>query len=75
MSIKNQILDNDGVYFFTFTCFKWIPLFEHTKSYDLVYKWFDYLKSKGHPFKHRSTEAETPLGIKRRKLLCEIVVH
>lgn len=48
MSTKKHIPYNDGVYFITFTCLKWISLFEHTKSYDLVYKWFDQLKSKGH---------------------------
>ena len=48
MSTKKQIPDNDGVYFITFTCFKWLPLFEQAKSYDVVYNWFDYLKSKGH---------------------------
>jgi REP element-mobilizing transposase RayT len=48
VSTKRQIPDNDGVYFITFTCHKWLPLFEITNSYDVVYKWFDYLKSKGH---------------------------
>jgi len=48
MSTKRQIPNNEGVYFITFTCFKWLPLFEKTNSYDLIYKWFDYLKSKGH---------------------------
>jgi hypothetical protein len=48
MSTKRQIPDNDGVYFITFTCFKWLPLFEIIKGYDIVYNWFDYLKSKGH---------------------------
>jgi REP element-mobilizing transposase RayT len=48
MPVKQTIPYNDGVYFITITCFKWMPLLELTKSYDLVYKWFDYLKSKGH---------------------------
>ncbi len=33
------------MYFCTFTCYRWLPLFEMTNSYDLVYKWFHYLKS------------------------------
>jgi REP element-mobilizing transposase RayT len=48
MSTKRQIPYNDGVYFITFTCYKWLPLFEITKGYDIVYNWFDYLKAKGH---------------------------
>ena len=27
-----------------FTCYNWIHLFEQTKSYDLVYNWFNVLK-------------------------------
>jgi REP element-mobilizing transposase RayT len=48
MSTKRQIPDSDGVYFITFTCFKWLPLFEIINGYDIVYNWFDYLKGKGH---------------------------
>ena len=48
MSTKRQIPYNDGVYFITFTCHKWLPLFEITKGYDIVYNWFDHLKTKGH---------------------------
>lgn len=48
MSTKRQIPNNDGLYFVTFTCYKWQPLFEITNGYDIVYNWFDHLKSKGH---------------------------
>ena len=48
MSTKRKIPYNDGVYFITFTCYKWLSLFELTKGYDIVYKWFDHLKGKGH---------------------------
>ncbi len=48
MAVKQSIPYNDGIYFITFTCYKWMPLIELTNSYDLVYNWFDYLKSKGH---------------------------
>ena len=37
-----------GIYFITFTCYRWLPLLQLTNSYDAVYKWFDYLPSKGH---------------------------
>ncbi|MBX9851320.1 MAG: transposase, partial [Cytophagaceae bacterium] len=33
------------VYFCTFTCYNWLPLFELTDFYNEVYKWFDILKS------------------------------
>ncbi len=36
----------NSLYFVTFTCYRWIPLFALTVSYDLVYKWFDYLHAK-----------------------------
>ena len=36
------------MYFITFTCARWLPLFEITNGYDAVYKWFDYLKEKNH---------------------------
>lgn len=48
MSVKTAITEKDGIYFITFTCQGWLPLFELTNAYDTVYKWFDYLKSNGH---------------------------
>lgn len=48
MSTKRQIIQHDGVYFITFTCYQWLPLIELTSGYDIVYKWFDHLKRKGH---------------------------
>lgn len=48
MSVRLQLNERDGVFFITFTCQGWHPLFELTSSQDVVYKWFDYLKSKGH---------------------------
>lgn len=35
-----------GIYFITFTCYGWKPLFELTNTYSAVYKWFDYLQEK-----------------------------
>jgi hypothetical protein len=48
MSVRRAIPEKDGIYFITFTCKDWLPLFELSNSYDTVYKWFDHLKSKGH---------------------------
>jgi len=47
MSVKRQILEPDGIYFITITCFKWISLFEIAESYRAVYSWFHYLKKSG----------------------------
>ena len=38
--------DEYPTYFITFTCYRWIPLFEITQGYDLVYRWFHYLQDK-----------------------------
>jgi hypothetical protein len=48
MPVKTSVNEKDGMYFITFTCCNWIPLFELTDSYNLVYGWFDYLKGRGH---------------------------
>ena len=48
MPVKRQISEPDGVYFITFTCHQWRPLIAQTNSYDLIYNWFNHLKSKGH---------------------------
>jgi REP element-mobilizing transposase RayT len=34
-----------SLYYITFTCFNWLPLFQLVNAYDLVYKWFEYLKA------------------------------
>lgn len=48
MPVQQTIPFSSGIFFITFTCHKWLPLIEKTDSYDLVYKWFDHLKTKGH---------------------------
>jgi REP element-mobilizing transposase RayT len=48
MTTKKTIEEKKGVFFITFTCYKWLNLFSITDSYDLVYKWFDILISKNH---------------------------
>ena len=48
MSVRHQIHEYDGMYFITFTCYNWLPLFEITNGYHLVYEQFNYLKSCGH---------------------------
>src|SRR5687768_16898041 len=40
--------DKRGIYFITFTCSNWLPLFNVSNSYDLVYNWFDVLSTNSH---------------------------
>ena len=48
MSVRKQIAEPDGIYFITFTCARWLPLFKITDGYQAVYTWFDHLKLQGH---------------------------
>ena len=48
MPVRKAIPEKDGVYFITFTCANWLPLFKICDAYDAVYTWFDHLKQKGH---------------------------
>jgi REP element-mobilizing transposase RayT len=48
MSIKKTIPYSSGLYFITFTCHGWLPLFEAADAYESVYKWFDHLKKHQH---------------------------
>ncbi len=48
MTVRKEIPYTSGVYFITFTCHNWLPLFEMLNAYEEVYKQFDILKSEGH---------------------------
>lgn len=48
MPVRKNIPYNAGLYFITFTCYKWLSLIEQVNGYDLVYKWFDYLYTQNH---------------------------
>lgn len=43
MAIKHQHDADRSLYFCTFTCHKWLPLFDLTNGYAVVYNWFNYL--------------------------------
>ena len=45
MPVKYKHSDVFLTYFCTFTCYKWMHLFELTNTYDLVYNWFEILKT------------------------------
>jgi len=44
----HTLIEKSGVYFITFTCFKWLHLIELTNAYDQVYKFFEILNKNGH---------------------------
>ena len=46
MATHKQHLEST-TYFVTFTCYKWLALFEVTNSYSSVYNWFEIMKAKG----------------------------
>jgi REP element-mobilizing transposase RayT len=48
MSVRKKIEEPNGLFFITFTCARWLPLFAMTNGYSAVYKWFDWLKKNGH---------------------------
>ena len=47
MAVKVRQDQREAIYFVTFTCHKWISLFEETKLYDNIYNWFTLLHEKG----------------------------
>ncbi len=47
MAVKYKQSAEFTTYFITFTCHKWISLFEITNSYDIVYSWYNILKQDG----------------------------
>ena len=47
MSTRTLKPDNNRIYFCTFTCYDWLPLFEITNIYDKIYEWFNILESQG----------------------------
>lgn len=48
MPIKKEIPFDHGHFLITFTCHNWLQIITIINSYDLVYNWFDVLKSQGH---------------------------
>ncbi|MBK9733149.1 MAG: transposase [Chitinophagaceae bacterium] len=46
MSVKTLHDLPNELYFCTFTCTNWLPLFEDTKTYDQVYEWFTIANDK-----------------------------
>jgi REP element-mobilizing transposase RayT len=48
MPVKTTIPYSEGIFSITFTCANWLPLIETVNGYDIIYKWFDHLKTKGH---------------------------
>lgn len=48
MPVRKPHLKESGIYFITFTNYRWLPLIQLTDAYSLIYKWFDVLVNNGH---------------------------
>ena len=48
MPLRKEIIKQDGLYFIGFTCYRWLRLLQFTQAHELVYQWFDKLRSAGH---------------------------
>ncbi len=48
MPVKRTIPFDTGIFFITFTCYKWLNLIEKVNAYDLFYNWFTILKKDNH---------------------------
>jgi len=46
MAIRYNHNDIYSMYFCSFTCYKWIPLFKYCNAADIIYNWFKVLKEK-----------------------------
>ncbi|MBX2938982.1 MAG: hypothetical protein KF880_02790 [Ferruginibacter sp.] len=44
----HTVVNKEGIYFITFTCYKWLPLIEASGGYDIVYNFFQVMTRKGH---------------------------
>jgi REP element-mobilizing transposase RayT len=46
MAIRTRHEVSENTWFITFTCYNWLPLFEVTHSYDIIYKWLKLIINK-----------------------------
>lgn len=46
MSVRSIRTEGKLIYYLTFTCNNWLPLFEQTTLYDAIYRWFKILHEK-----------------------------
>ncbi len=44
MATHTKHQQSETVYFVTFTCYEWLPLFEESNAYETVYRWFSHIK-------------------------------
>ncbi len=89
MPVRRSIPYTEGLFFITFTCYNWLPLIAETNAYDLVYKWFNYLKQQNHyivgyvimpnhvhvmiDFNHSLKKLNTVIGDGKRFLAYDII--
>ncbi len=45
MATRIRDLISERIYFITYTIYKWKSVFTEEKYFNLIYKWFDYMKN------------------------------
>jgi hypothetical protein len=50
MATRKLCEKDDAVYFATFTCHRWLPLFQEVNACNLVYEWMRVAHGKGYHF-------------------------
>lgn len=48
MAVNSYPEHKNGIFYITFTCTRWLKLFQLTNSYDLIYNWFKILRKNNH---------------------------
>lgn len=48
MTVRKNQSSQSGIYFITYTCYNWLPLFDIADSYNEIYKQLAILKREGH---------------------------
>ncbi len=47
MSVRTDHLKDGGVFFCTFTCFRWLPMIDRVSMYEWMHDWFRRLHAEG----------------------------
>jgi REP element-mobilizing transposase RayT len=48
MPYRTEAPFREGIYYINFACYRWLRLIQFTNGYDLVYRWFEQLRSHNH---------------------------
>ena len=78
MSVREDHWKEGGVFFCTFTCFRWLPLIDRVALYDWIHDWFQRIHREGNRLigyvimpNHVHLLLLVPAGISINKVLAE----